>query len=52
MNQRTKHMYIYRHDGGEYIGCRAQGRNMDCYTYEQYEVDCEKCELASDREGE
>jgi hypothetical protein len=52
MNERTKHMYIYRHDGGEYIGCRAQGRNMDCYTYEQYEVDCEKCELASDREGE
>jgi hypothetical protein len=43
MNERTKWIYIYRHDGGDYIGCRAQGRFVDCYAYETHEVDCTKC---------
>lgn len=45
MNERTKHIYVYRHDGGDYIGCRAQGRFVDCYAYETHEVDCTKCKL-------
>lgn len=48
MNDRTKWMYIYRHDGGDYIGCRAQGRNRDCHTYETHEVDCTNCQLLKD----
>jgi len=43
MNEQTKYMYIYRHDGGDYIGCRIQGLNCDCQYDSEEEVDCENC---------
>jgi hypothetical protein len=50
MKAETAYAYSYRHDGGDYIGCRANGRKYyDCYTYEWHEVDCTKCKFITDR---
>ena len=50
MNEQTKYMYIYRHDGGDYIGCRIQGLNCDCQYDSEEEVDCENCKWATWKE--
>jgi hypothetical protein len=48
MNERTKHAYGYRHDGGDYIGCRhfSQCANgYDCIHNKWSDVDCTDCKL-------
>ena len=40
----TKHAYEYCHDGGIYIGCKAQGEHWDCKEYDMWKVDCLTCE--------
>ena len=46
VDERTKYAYVYRHDGGDYIGCRAQGGNWDCFEIDISEVMCHACEFA------
>lgn len=43
MDKRTAHAYSYFHDGGDYIGCRALGKDYDCTHSLWAEVDCVKC---------
>jgi len=50
MNSNLAFAYVYRHDGGEYIGCRAQGENKDCYTMVLRHVDCDHCKYAQKEE--
>ena len=50
MNKYTEHAYTYRHDGGDYIGCRALGGNYDCRHDELSDVNCTECEIAYDYE--
>lgn len=45
MNNRTSWAYLYRHDGGTYIGCRAQGKYTDCMEDDLWKVDCPECEF-------
>ena len=50
MNEYTKWMYVYRHDGGDYLGCRAQGKNWDCIHDEESDVDCLGCKFNNEKE--
>ena len=49
MDKYTEHAYVYRHDGGEYIGCRAMsksGNGYDCTRHTWSNVDCTRCKYA------
>jgi hypothetical protein len=48
MNWNLAFAYFYRHDGSTYIGCRAKGENMDCYTMVDRHVDCLHCKHAEE----
>jgi hypothetical protein len=46
MDEKTTWAYNYMHDGGEYVGCRWDGKsNTDCWSDEMYRVDCSNCKI-------